>query len=36
MFGLLFSVILLIAFLPDVALWLPRLLVPKLVPATPM
>ena len=27
---------LLIAFLPDVALWLPRLLVPKLVPATPM
>jgi TRAP-type C4-dicarboxylate transport system permease large subunit len=36
MFGLLFSVILLIAFLPDVALWLPRMLVPKLVPATPM
>ncbi len=36
MFGLMFGVVLLIAYFPDVALWLPRLLVPKLVPATPI
>jgi hypothetical protein len=28
--------VLLMAFLPDAVLWLPRLLVPKLVPATPI
>ncbi len=36
MFAIMFGVVLLIAYFPDVALWLPRLLVPKLVPATPM
>ena len=36
MFGLMLCVVLLMAFLPDAVLWLPRLLVPKLVPATPM
>jgi tripartite ATP-independent transporter DctM subunit len=36
MFGLMLGVVLLMAFLPDAVLWLPRLLVPKLVPATPI
>jgi tripartite ATP-independent transporter DctM subunit len=36
MFGLMLGVVLLMAFLPDAVLWLPRLLVPKLVPATPL
>ena len=36
MFGLMLGVVLLMAFLPDFVLWLPRLLVPKLVPGTPL
>jgi tripartite ATP-independent transporter DctM subunit len=36
MFGLMLGVVFLIAYFPDLALWLPRLLVPKLVPATPI
>ena len=32
MFGLMFSVVVLLAYFPDVALFLPRLLVPDLVP----
>jgi tripartite ATP-independent transporter DctM subunit len=35
MFGMMLGVVLVIAFLPDLVLWLPRLLVPSLVPTTP-
>lgn len=36
MFAMMLGVVLVIAYFPDLALWLPRLLVPKLVPAMPM
>ena len=36
MFGLMLGVVLLMAFLPDAVLWLPRLLVPKLAPGAPL
>jgi hypothetical protein len=36
MFALMLGVVLLMAYLPDALLWLPRILVPNLVPATPI
>ena len=36
MFGMMLVVVLLMAYLPDALLWLPRALVPNLVPATPI
>jgi tripartite ATP-independent transporter DctM subunit len=36
MFGLMLLVVLFMAYFPDAILWLPRLLVPNLVPATPL